>query len=115
MIEGNQEAFSENSEIIGRKDFDGTTIKGIGNSSQFEIPSQSLALPKLGSVNSSPCESFCSIQIDGELSVVSEGEENNPNPGQNGTSSPSCRPSTSLAVRRYLFEKVLSYIACVLI
>ena len=36
---------------------------------------QSLSLPRHESMNSSPCESFCSIQIDGELSMIGEGSE----------------------------------------
>ena len=36
---------------------------------------QSLSLPRHESLNSSPCESFCSIQIEGELSMIEEGSE----------------------------------------
>ena len=36
---------------------------------------QSLTLPKHESLNSSPCESFCSVQIEGELSMILEGGE----------------------------------------
>lgn len=63
---------------------------------------QSLSLPRHESLNSSPCESFCSIQIEGELSRIEEGSEHFNDDTLNGLRKSDIRVSSaSPSNRRY--------------
>ena len=72
-------SFLLNFDIIGPGEVSDGAIDTNNDAEYKHIPrnssQQSLTLPKHESLNSSPCESFCSIQIEGELSMISEGGE----------------------------------------
>ena len=88
IANGNRDSSARNISVIGRRYSHDTLLDTARETLPSEIPAQTLPLPKLGSVNSSPCESFCSIQIDCGLSTVSEGVENIRNKNQDGSESP---------------------------
>ena len=97
---GTSDNSSRNISVIGRRHTHDALLDSMRETLPSEIPAQSLPLPKLRSVNSSPCESFFSIQIDCGLSTVSEGEDNIANTNRIGSNSPNLRPATSFGERK---------------
>ena len=99
--------FLLNSNIIGPGEINDGAIDTNNDAEYKHIPrnssQQSLTLPKHESLNSSPCESFCSIQIEGELSMISEGGECSNEEKNNGFRATDIRYSRMFSLNQYFF------------